>query len=47
MKTIEPSHKKIMKYLDCYYSKWHEGQCTCFKEAIEDTNNALREAFGD
>lgn len=31
MKAIEPSHKEIMKYLDCcHYSKWHEGQCTCF-----------------
>lgn len=31
MKVVEPSHKEIMKHLDCcHYSKWHEGQCTCF-----------------
>lgn len=28
MEKIEPTHKEIMKYLDCcYYGYWHKGIC--------------------
>lgn len=42
MKIIEPTHKEIMRFLDCcYYSKWHKGQCEChspsqFKSCYEN-----------
>lgn len=30
MEKIEPTHKEIMKYLDCcYYGYWHKGICEC------------------
>lgn len=45
MKKIEPTHKEIMKYLDCgLYSKYHKGQCMCYtKENFSDCyENAKR-----
>lgn len=29
MKTVEPTHKEIMQFLDCcHYSRWHKGTKT-------------------
>lgn len=47
MKKIEPTHKEIMKYLDCcYYSRWHKGICECknpnqFKSCYEAAKKQL------
>lgn len=47
MKVIEPTHKEIMKYLDCcYYGKWHKGICEChspcqFKDCYENAKRQL------
>lgn len=47
MTIIEPSHKEIMQYLDCFYhSRWHKGQCQClmpcqFKHCYEDAKKRL------
>lgn len=47
MKIIEPTHKEIMKFLDCcYYSRWHEGQCEChsphqFRDCYENAKRQL------
>lgn len=47
MKIIEPTHKEIMKFLDCcHYSRWHRGQCTCytrdqFKSCYEQAKRQL------
>ena len=47
MKKIEPTHKEIMKYLDCcYYSRWHKGICECkspnqFKSCYEAAKKRL------
>ena len=53
MKTIEPTHQEIMRYLDCcHYSKWHKGQCTCktkqqFRECYEQTKSFLTKTVLD
>lgn len=47
MKTIEPTHKEIMDYLDCcWYGKYHKGQCQCnskcqFKDCYEQAKTKL------
>lgn len=47
MKTIEPTHKEIMQFLDCcYYGRWHKGQCEChnlkqFKACYEEAKKQL------
>lgn len=47
MKMIEPSHKEIMKDLDCcHYSRWHKGICECrspeqFKHCYEAAKRRL------
>lgn len=31
MERIEPTHKEVMEYLDCYWmsKNWHVGMCQC------------------
>ena len=47
MEKIEPTHKEIMKYLDCcYYGYWHKGICECkspnqFKSCYEAAKKRL------
>lgn len=47
MTLKEPTHKEIMDFLDCcHYSRWHEGQCTCytreqFKSCYESAKSQL------
>ena len=47
MKIIEPTHKEIMKFLDCcYYGYFHKGICEChnpvqFKSCYESAKIQL------
>ena len=47
MKIIEPTHKEIMKYLNCcYYGYWKKNQCEChnpkqFKVCYENAKKQL------
>lgn len=47
MRKIEPTHKEIMKYLNCcHYSYWNKNQCEChnpkqFKLCYEQAKQQL------
>lgn len=47
MKTIEPTHKEIMRYLNCgFYGYWNKNQCEChnhkhFKVCYENAKKQL------
>lgn len=47
MKIIEPTHKEIMRYLNCgYYGYWNKNKCQChnqkqFKSCYESAKERL------